>query len=283
MVAKYVFERLCRLGVEVQLASEFRYSDPIVDERTLVILVSQSGETADTIAAMREAKRKGATTRHRERGGQHHREGERLHAVHTGGSLKSPWPRQKAFSAGHFVSAGGALCRKARACHRSATGGAAGRGGGAAGKSASHFGAGRFHPEIRVYLRGLQEHLLHRAQHRLRHCDGEPLKLKEISYIHSEAYAGGELKHGTISLVEENTLVVAISCCERLYGKILSNVEQVLSPRRKGAVHRQLHAGDAGRKAGGRGAAKGGRAVFALAVRDRAATDGLLHRREQGP
>ena len=55
------------------------------------------------------------------------------------------------------------------------------------------------------------------------------LKLKEISYIHSEAYAGGELKHGTISLIEDNTLVVAISCCERLYEKIYSNVEQVIS------------------------------------------------------
>jgi glucosamine--fructose-6-phosphate aminotransferase (isomerizing) len=55
------------------------------------------------------------------------------------------------------------------------------------------------------------------------------LKLKEISYIHSEAYAGGELKHGTISLVEENTLVVTIACCERLHGKILSNAEQVIS------------------------------------------------------
>jgi glucosamine--fructose-6-phosphate aminotransferase (isomerizing) len=55
------------------------------------------------------------------------------------------------------------------------------------------------------------------------------LKLKEISYIHSEAYAGGELKHGTISLIEEDTLVVAISNCERLYSKIMSNVEQVIS------------------------------------------------------
>jgi glucosamine--fructose-6-phosphate aminotransferase (isomerizing) len=55
------------------------------------------------------------------------------------------------------------------------------------------------------------------------------LKLKEISYIHSEAYAGGELKHGTISLIEEDTLVVAISNCQRLYGKIMSNAEQVIS------------------------------------------------------
>ncbi len=55
------------------------------------------------------------------------------------------------------------------------------------------------------------------------------LKLKEISYIHSEAYAGGELKHGTISLVEEDTLVVAIAGCERLYSKLMSNAEQVIS------------------------------------------------------
>ena len=62
MVAKYVFEQLCRMTVEVELASEFRYKDPIVGQSTLVILVSQSGETADTIAAMREARRRGATT-----------------------------------------------------------------------------------------------------------------------------------------------------------------------------------------------------------------------------
>ncbi|HOB20959.1 MAG TPA: glutamine--fructose-6-phosphate transaminase (isomerizing), partial [Candidatus Atribacteria bacterium] len=62
MVAKYVFERLCRISVDVELASEFRYKDPIIDENTLVILVSQSGETADTIAAMREAKSRGAYT-----------------------------------------------------------------------------------------------------------------------------------------------------------------------------------------------------------------------------
>jgi glucosamine--fructose-6-phosphate aminotransferase (isomerizing) len=61
-VARYVFERLCRVSVEVELASEFRYKDPIIDEKTLVILVSQSGETADTIAALREAKARGAKT-----------------------------------------------------------------------------------------------------------------------------------------------------------------------------------------------------------------------------
>ena len=61
-VNKYVFEQLCRMPVEVELASEFRYKNPIIDQNTLVILISQSGETADTIAAMREAKRKGAVT-----------------------------------------------------------------------------------------------------------------------------------------------------------------------------------------------------------------------------
>ena len=73
------------------------------------------------------------------------------------------------------------------------------------------------------------------------------LKLKEISYIHSEAYAGGELKHGTISLIEENTLVVAISCCEGLYEKIYSNVEQVIS-RGPRFFYRELHKGGARRK-----------------------------------
>ena len=231
VVARYVFERLCRVSVEVELASEFRYKDAIVDERTLVILVSQSGETADTIAAMREAKSKGAVT---------------LSIVNVVGStiaretdatlytIAGPEiavATTKAFSA-QLVLLYALAVRFAR-------------------------GLGKISGELENELFAELERLPDKAAAILEQVDDiqryaascvgyksiffigrnidyaialeGSLKLKEISYIHSEAYAGGELKHGTISLIEENTLVVAISCCERLYGKIFSNVEQVMS------------------------------------------------------
>jgi len=232
VVAKYVFERLCRFpSVETELASEFRYRDAVINEKTLVILISQSGETADTIAAMREAKSKGAVT---------------LSIVNVVGSaiakeadyclLTAAGPEiavatTKAFSAQlvllyilavrfavklgklpqeterELLSQIAALPEKAAVLLNQID---------AVQKYASTcigyksiFFIGR-NIDYAIALEG-------------------SLKLKEISYIHSEAYAGGELKHGTISLVEEDTLVVAISNCASLYGKIMSNVEQVIS------------------------------------------------------
>jgi len=232
VTGKYVFEKLCRFqSVETELASEFRYRDAVINERTLVILISQSGETADTIAALREAKSKGAVT---------------LSIVNVVGStiakeadfclLTSAGPEiavatTKAFSAQlvllyilavWFAVKLGKLTREAER-------------------------------ELLSQITALPE----KAEHILKQIDSiqkyastcvgyksiffigrnidyaialeGSLKLKEISYIHSEAYAGGELKHGTISLVEEDTLVVAISNCAPLYGKIMSNVEQVIS------------------------------------------------------
>ena len=230
-VAKYVFERLCRIPVEVELASEFRYKDAVIDEKTLVILVSQSGETADTIAALREAKSKSAVT---------------LSIVNVVGStiakeadyhlLTSAGPEiavatTKAFSAQlvllyilaiRFAVKTGKLEKDKE---------------------------DKLFEEIDDLPNKITKILdsVDSIQKYASTCVGYKsiffigrnidyaialegsLKLKEISYIHSEAYAGGELKHGTISLVEEDTLVVAISNCERLYGKILSNVEQVMS------------------------------------------------------
>jgi glucosamine--fructose-6-phosphate aminotransferase (isomerizing) len=231
VVARYVFERLCRVSVETELASEFRYKDAIVDEKTLVILVSQSGETADTIAAMREAKAKNALT---------------LSIVNVVGStiakeadfclFTAAGPEiavatTKAFSAQlallyllaiQFAVKSGKLSQTEEQRHLS---------------------------EIAALPDKIEE-LLQQVDLIQKHasaCVGYKsiffigrnidyaialegsLKLKEISYIHSEAYAGGELKHGTISLVEEDTLVVALSNYERLFGKIMSNVEQVIS------------------------------------------------------
>jgi len=231
VVAKYVFERLCRLSVEVELASEFRYKNPIIDEKTLVILVSQSGETADTIAAMREAKSKGAITFSIVNvvGSTIAKEAD--YTIYTAAGPEISVATTKAFSsqlvllyilALNFAVKLGKLSQESE-------------------------------KELLSEITSLPDKVtdilkqVDFIQKYASTCVGYKsiffigrnidyaialegsLKLKEISYIHSEAYAGGELKHGTISLIEENTLVVAIACCERLYGKIFSNVEQVMS------------------------------------------------------
>jgi len=231
MVAKYVFERLCRISVDVELASEFRYKDPIIDENTLVILVSQSGETADTIAAMREAKSRGAYT---------------LSIVNVIGSTIA-----KESDATLYTLAGPEIAVATTKAF-------------SAQLVLLYILAVRFAHKLKRITDDQQEELLSEIaalpdksyelfehvdfiQKYASNCVGYKsiffigrnidyaismegsLKLKEISYIHSEAYAGGELKHGTISLIEEGTLVVAISCSEKLYGKIYSNVEQVIS------------------------------------------------------
>ncbi|MCL2053969.1 MAG: glutamine--fructose-6-phosphate transaminase (isomerizing) [Oscillospiraceae bacterium] len=231
LCGRYVFEKLCRRSVEVELASEFRYKDPIIDEKTLVILVSQSGETADTIAAMREAKARGAAT---------------LGIVNVIGStiakesalclFTAAGPEiavatTKAFSAQLILLY--ALALKAAANMGRLTEGA----------------LLKLEDEIRALPAKAAEILenVDVLQKYSSNCIGYKsvffigrnidyaiaaegsLKLKEISYIHSEAYAGGELKHGTISLIEDNTLVVTISNNPALHGKIMSNAEQVIS------------------------------------------------------
>ena len=230
VVAKYVLERLCRFpAIEAELASEFRYKDAVIDEHTLVILISQSGETADTIAAMREAKSKGAFT---------------LSIVNVVGSTIA-----KEADACLFTAAGPEIAvatTKAFSAQLALLY-----------ILAVQFAAKleKIKPEEERELLTEINSLPGKAAEILQQMDviqkfasacvgyksiffigrnidyaialEGSLKLKEISYIHSEAYAGGELKHGTISLIEENTLVVAISNCPRLRGKIMSNVEQV--------------------------------------------------------
>lgn len=231
VVARYVFERLGRISVEVELASEFRYRDAIIDKNTLVILVSQSGETADTIAAMREAKGKGAKT---------------LAIVNVMGSTIAKEADFTIYTmAGPEIAVATTKAFTAQLIllYLLAVQFAAKRGTLDAGQEEELLKEITTLPEKAAHL--LQQ--VDSVQKYAATCVGYKsiffigrnidyaialegsLKLKEISYIHSEAYAGGELKHGTISLVEEDTLVVAISCCQKLRGKILSNVEQVIS------------------------------------------------------
>jgi glucosamine--fructose-6-phosphate aminotransferase (isomerizing) len=231
VVAKYVFERLCRFTVEVELASEFRYKDAIIDANTLVILISQSGETADTIAAMREAKTKGATTLSIVNVIGSTIAKETDYTVYTVAGPEIAVATTKAFSAQLIVLYTLAIDFAFKLGKITVD------------ELAVLLNEIKSLPDkVDSILRNIDE-----IQHYAADCiayksiffigrnidyaialEGS-LKLKEISYIHSEAYAGGELKHGTISLIEDNTLVVAISNCEKLNPKIMSNVEQVIS------------------------------------------------------
>ena len=231
VVAKYVFERLCRMTTEVELASEFRYKDALIDEESLVILVSQSGETADTIAAMREAKAKGAATLAIVNviGSTIAKEAD--YVVYTAAGPEIAVATTKAFSAQLILLYGLAI----RFAEKLGKIGAEE----AAALSAELATLPEKTEQILEQIDAVQKYASTCIGYKSIFFIGRnidyaialegSLKLKEISYIHSEAYAGGELKHGTISLVEENTLVVTIACCQRLYGKIYSNAEQVIS------------------------------------------------------
>ncbi len=231
VVGKIVFERLARIPVEVELASEFRYKEPLVDDRTLVILISQSGETADTIAALREAKRLGATT---------------LAIVNVIGSTIAKEAEYTIYTmAGPEIAVATtkAFCAQLVLLYILGVRFAAKL------NKITVDAENQMLDEIRTLPEKVAELLFQKdkLQQYATTCFNSKsiffigrnidyaialegsLKLKEISYIHSEAYAGGELKHGTISLVEEDTLVVAIRCCEKLKDKIMSNVEQVIS------------------------------------------------------
>ena len=229
MAAKYILERLLRIPVEVTLASEFRYCRPIVSEHTLALVISQSGETIDTLAAMREAKRLGARL---------------LSIVNVVGSTIARESDDVLYTwAGPEIAV---ATTKAYSTQLAVIY-----------LLAIYFAQllERISPkECRELVEELQR-LPAKAEEILKHTqeiqyyasiyfnhdsvffigrnidyavglEGS-LKLKEISYIHSEAYAAGELKHGTISLIEDGTLVVALASWNELFDKLMSNVKEV--------------------------------------------------------
>ena len=227
--AKYIIERMCRLHVEADVASEFRYRDPILDENTLVIIVSQSGETADTLAALREAKRKGART---------------LSIVNVVGSTIASESESVIYThAGPEISVAStkAYSTQLSAVYMLAIFIAA-----SLGKIDDEtykeyvndlmrlpkFIAELLKDDEKIKKAALKVkdardiYFIGRNVDYLASLEAS-LKLKEISYIHSEAFAGGELKHGPISLIEEGTPVIAFSCYEPLYEKMLSNIKEV--------------------------------------------------------
>ena len=229
MVSKYNWERLLRRPVQVDLASEFRYSDPLVDDKSLVIVISQSGETLDTMAAMREAKRRGARTLAVVNvvGSSIAREADDV--LYTWAGPEIAVATTKAYSTqlvlmdliGLYLadllgtveqSEYDAIIQEVQLLPEKLQGWLADV------HNVQYFASRYFnHNSIFFIGRNLDYAM---------GLEGS-LKLKEISYIHSEAYASGELKHGTISLIEPGTLVVALGTYAPLFDKFVSNVVEV--------------------------------------------------------
>ena len=231
MVGKYNLERLLRIPVEAALASEFRYMDPILDEGTLVVVISQSGETLDTMAAMREAKRLGGRTLAVVNvvGSSIAREAD--HVLYTWAGPEIAVATTKAYSTQLAVLdlLGLYIARR--------------RGSLDAGTCREVLEEMARLPEKLEQVLFRRDDIQYLASQHFSHSsvfymgrnvdyalglEGS-LKLKEISYIHSEAYAAGELKHGTISLIEPGTLVVALGTYPPLTGKTVSNIQEVRS------------------------------------------------------
>ncbi len=229
VVAKYVIEELCRIPVFAEIASEFRYSNPIVDENSLVIIISQSGETADTLAALREAKARGATILSIVNVVGSSIANESKNVLYTWAGPEISVATTKAYSTQLTLMYLIALYIAQRLGRIDDTETA-------------------YLLEQIVALPDKVEQILKLApkietlaqryaylEHAYfigRNLDyavalEASLKLKEISYIHSEAYAAGELKHGTISLIEDGTFVAGLACVKRLVAKTMSNIKEV--------------------------------------------------------
>ena len=235
VVAKYAFEKLLKLPMEVDVASEFRYRDPILDEKTLVIIISQSGETADTLAALRMAKRSGARVLSIVNVVGSTIANESDDVLYTWAGPEIAVASTKAYSTQlaviylivlYLAQELGVLPEEERkeyladlqrlpdlaaAC--------------LADKETIQYFASQYFNAREMYFIGRNVDYAASLE--------ASLKLKEISYIHSEAYTGGELKHGPISLIEDGTLVISICTYDRLFEKMMSNVKEV---KARGAV-----------------------------------------------
>jgi len=231
MIGKYNLEKLARIPVEVTLASEFRYCDPIVDGTTLAVVISQSGETLDTMAALREAKSRGARI---------------LSIVNVVGSsiaresddVLYTWAGPEIAVATTKAYATQLMVLNLLGIYLASV-----RGTIAQAEYDRLIAEAEALPEKMERVLADREQIQYDASVYFNHdsvfyigrnldyalgLEGS-LKLKEISYIHSEAYASGELKHGTISLIEPGTLVVALGTYGALFDKAMSNVVEVKS------------------------------------------------------
>ena len=231
MVGQYVLEDLARIPVRVELASEFRYRNPILDKNTLVIVISQSGETADSLAALREAKARGIKT---------------LGIVNVVGSSIAREAENVFYTlAGPEISVATtkAYSTQLIAMYTLAVQFAKIRGQITEEQYAGYIADMQQIPEKIERILEDKERIQWFAAKQMNAkdvffvgrgidyaiCMEGSLKMKEISYIHSEAYAAGELKHGTISLIEDGTLVIGVLTQSALFEKTVSNMVECKS------------------------------------------------------
>ncbi|MDU7147583.1 MAG: glutamine--fructose-6-phosphate transaminase (isomerizing) [Clostridium sp.] len=231
LVGKTIIEKLAKIPVEVDIASEFRYRDPLITENSLLIVVSQSGETADTLAVLRDAKRIGARV---------------LAITNVVGSSVSREAHHVVYTwAGPEIAVASTKAYETQLIAMYILG--------------IYFGEikGTINNELSEALKGELMNLSEKVKEILtqkeklqkyaskNYMDKDvfflgrgldyavalegSLKLKEISYIHSEAYAGGELKHGTIALIEDGTPIIALLTDEKLKDKMISNIREVVT------------------------------------------------------
>lgn len=231
LIGKNMIERLARIPVTVEIASEFRYQNPIIDDHTLLITVSQSGETADTLAALKLGKTKGAKTLSvvNVKGSSIARESDYVLYTHAGPEIAVA--STKAYSVQVAVMYLIAF-RLAYVTEKISP------------EETREYMDSLIHIADKVEDVLSYDSQIENISRRLTNasdiffigrgldyaisCEGS-LKLKEISYIHSEAYAAGELKHGTISLITDNVPVIAFATQPDVYAKVISNVQEVRS------------------------------------------------------
>lgn len=231
LIGKNMIEKLSRVPVSVDIASEFRYQNPVIDSSTLVITISQSGETADTLAALRLAKEKGAKTLSivNVKGSSIARESDYVLYTHAGPEIAvaSTKAYTVQLAAIYLVAFKFAyinekitenkvkefikelekmpgFVEKMLSCDKA------------------------IEPISNKLLKTESLFFIGRGLDYALSCEGS-IKLKEISYIHSEAYAAGELKHGTISLITDNVPVIALATQEDVFAKMISNIREVRS------------------------------------------------------
>lgn len=229
VVGKYIIEKVARIPVEVDVASEFRYRDPLVTDKNLVIIISQSGETIDTLFALRESRKKGARV---------------LSIVNVVGSSIARESDDVLYTwAGPEIAVAStkAYNTQLSALYLLTLYLAANKG------TIDAAQVNKVMEELKKIPSAIEKVLENKEviqKFASRHYNSKSiffigrgldyalsmegsLKLKEISYIHSEAYAGGELKHGTIALIEEGTLVICPMTDDKLMDKMISNIKEV--------------------------------------------------------
>lgn len=226
---KYAIEKLCRIPVQVELASELRYSDPLIDEHTLLIVLSQSGETADTIAAMVECKNRGAKTLAIVNVVGSTIANTADHTIYTWAGPEIAVATTKGYTTQLTVLYLFALyaAKKTGRIDETRYSELLNALNSLPKKAQQALDMNAAIPELaKKYHKTKSMFFIGRNTDYAVALEGA-LKMKEISYIHAESYAAGELKHGTIALIEEHTPVIALCCNDSIMEKTISNIVEV--------------------------------------------------------